>query len=93
MFATTSFATAKVLLQPVQPLIALPPAKPKKKAEETRLWKLSAVSRRERAILELFALILFLSLALLGCWSCFAELSQLLDNDALGWFARKALAR
>jgi hypothetical protein len=74
MFATTSFATAKVLLQP--PRLAAPP-KPKKKAEEeTRLWKLSVLS----------------PLALLGCWSCFAELSALLDNDALGWFARKALA-
>ena len=35
------------------------------------------------------ALILFLAIAVVGLVSCFAELSQLLDNDAIGWIARK----
>jgi hypothetical protein len=101
IFVSISFATAKELLQPiigeiVQSLHRTPIAAPAKRKKvkpigETRLWKLSAVSP-QRAAIELFALIVFLTFALVGCWSCFAELSQLLDNDALGWFARKALA-
>jgi hypothetical protein len=42
------------------------------------------------ARIELFALILFLAIAVVGLVSCFAELSQLLDDDAIGCKARKA---
>jgi hypothetical protein len=34
---------------------------------------------------------LFLTLAVVGVVSCFAELFQLLDNGAVGWVARKAI--
>jgi hypothetical protein len=58
---------------------------------EERLWKLSAQAVSPRfARIELFALILFLAVAVVGLISCFAELYQLLDNDAIGWIARKA---
>jgi hypothetical protein len=53
---------------------------------EERLRKLLAQIAR----MELFALILFLTIAVVGVVSCFAELFQLLDNDAIGWIARKA---
>jgi hypothetical protein len=53
---------------------------------EERLRKLLAQTAR----IELFALILFLTIAVVGVVSCFAELFQLLDNDAIGWIARKA---
>ena len=43
-----------------------------------------------RPVWPVFALILFLVIAVVGLVSCFAELSQLLDNDAIGWIARKA---
>jgi hypothetical protein len=75
MFASTSFATAKVLLQLIQPPIAAPAKRDKPVCQpEARLWKLSVVSRREHAAIELFALIVFLCFAVAGCWSCFAEL-------------------
>ena len=58
---------------------------------EQRLWKLSAqVVSPKVARIELFALILFLTIAVVGVVSCFAELFQLLDDDAIGWIARKA---
>ena len=83
-------------LQPVDKVIPIAAAEPKKVKPicepEERLWKLStqAVSPRFARI-ELFALILFLTIAVVGVVSCFAELFQLLDNDAVGWVARKAL--
>ena len=85
--------------RPLQPLEKASPtaaAEPKKVnpicEPEERLWKLStqAVSPRFARI-ELFALILFLAIAVVGVVSCFAELFQLLDNDAIGWIARKAI--
>jgi hypothetical protein len=58
---------------------------------EERLWKLSAQAASPNvAMIELFVLILFLAVAVVSVASCFAELSQLLDNDAIGWVARKA---
>jgi hypothetical protein len=58
---------------------------------EQRLWKLSAQAVSPKvARIELFALILFLTIAVVGVVGCFAELFQLLDNDAIGWIARKA---
>ena len=53
---------------------------------EERLRKLLAQIDR----IELFALILVLTIAVVGVVSCFTELFQLLDNDAIGWIARKA---
>jgi hypothetical protein len=42
------------------------------------------------ALIELFPLILFLTIAVVGVVICLAELSQLLDNDTIGSIARKA---
>ena len=83
-------------LQPaekVTPIAAAEPKKVKPTCEpEERLWKLSAQAVSPRfARMELFALILFLAIAVVGVVSCFAELFQLLDNDAIGWIARKAI--
>ena len=96
MFVSIDYPIARQLLQPIEKVTPIAAAKPKKVKPicepEERLWKLSAqaVSRRFARI-ELFALILFLTIAVVGVVSCFAELSQLLDNDAVGWVARKAI--
>ena len=76
----------------VTPIAAAEPKKVKPICEpEERLWKLSAQAVSPRfARIELFALILFLTIAVVGVVSGIAELSQLLDNDAIGWIARKA---
>ena len=80
----------KVPLQPVEKVIPIAVAEPKKAKTicepEERLRKLLAQTAR----IKLFALILFLTIAAVGVVSCFAELFQLLDNDAIGWIARKA---
>jgi len=65
------------LLEKVTPTAAAEPKKVKPICEVARI--------------ELFALILFLTIAVVGVVSCFAELFQLLDNDAIGWIARKAI--
>jgi hypothetical protein len=80
-------------VEKVTPSAAAEPKKVKLICEpEERLWKLSAQAVSPRfARIELFALILFLAIAVVGVVSCFAELSQLLDNDAIGWIARKAI--
>ena len=58
---------------------------------EQRLWKLSARAASPRfAIIEVFILVLFLVLALVGIVSCFAELSHLLQSDAVGRVAARA---
>ena len=77
-------------LQPVDKVIPIAAAEPKKVKPicepEERLRKLLAQTAR----IKLFALILFLTIAAVGVVSCFAELFQLLDNDAVGWIAGKA---
>ena len=77
-------------LQPVDKVIPIAAAEPKKVKPicepEERLRKLLAQTAR----IKLFALILFLTITVVGVVSCFAELFQLLDNDAIGWIARKA---
>ena len=77
-------------LQPVDKVIPIAAAEPKKVKPicepEERLRKLLAQIAR----IELFTLILFLTITVVGVVSCFAELFQLLDNDAIGWIARKA---
>jgi hypothetical protein len=71
-------------LQLLEKVIPIPAAEPKKVKPicepEERLRKLLAQTAR----IELFALILFLTIAVVGVVSCFAELFQLLDNDAIG---------
>ncbi len=60
---------------------------------EQRFWKLSARAASPRfAIIEVLILILvlFLVLALVGIVSCFAELSHLLQSDAVGRVAARA---
>jgi len=78
-------------LQPLEKVIPIAAAEPNKVKPicepEERLRKLLAQTAR----IELFALILFLTIAVVGVVSCFAELFQLLDNDAIGWIARKAI--
>ena len=59
---------------------------------EARLWKVSAQQGSlGAAIIELFVLAVFLLIALLLIAGCFVELYQLLQTDALGQVARKAL--
>ena len=78
-------------LQPVDKVIPIAAAEPKKVKPicepEERLRKLLAQIAR----IELFTLILFLTITVVGVVSCFAELFQLLDNDSIGWVARKAI--
>ena len=60
---------------------------------EPRFWRLSsrAVSPK-LAMIELFVLVLFLVVALVGVISCFAELSHLLGSDAIGHVAMKVVS-
>lgn len=59
---------------------------------EARLSKVSAQQGSlGAAIIELFVLAVFLLIALLLIAGCFVELYQLLQTDALGHVARKAL--
>jgi hypothetical protein len=62
-------------------------------ASEERFWNLpgQAVSSRA-AMIELFVLVLFAVVALVGVISCFAELSHLLGSDAIGQVAAKAVS-
>ena len=60
---------------------------------EQRLWKLSAQAVSPQfAVIELFVLVLFLVVALIGVISCFAELSHLLGTDAIGHVAMKVVS-
>jgi hypothetical protein len=98
MSATIDFPNAAQLLRPVEKESSFAVAKLKKvkpiSKREERLWKLSAQVVSPRfARIELFALILFLTIAVVGVVSCFAELSQLLDNDAIGWIAQRVIGR
>jgi hypothetical protein len=58
---------------------------------EERFWKLSKQAPKS-ATIELFVLTLFLVVALVAVTSCFAELSHLLQSDAIGQVAAKAIA-
>ena len=59
---------------------------------EQRFWNLSArVASRKFAIIEVFIFVLFLVLALVGIVSCFAELSHLLQSDAVGQVVARAI--
>jgi hypothetical protein len=53
-------------------------------------WKPAAPAvSLQFAVIELFVLVVFLSVALVAAFSCFGELSRLLDNDAIGQIAMK----
>jgi hypothetical protein len=96
MFVSIDYPIARQLLQPIEKVTPIAVAEPKKAKPicepEARLWKLSAQAVSQRfARIELFTLILFLAISVVGVVSCFAELFQLLDNDAVGWVARKAI--
>jgi len=59
---------------------------------EARLWKVSAKSDFPgQAIIELFALVLFLLVGLALIVGGFAELTHLLKTDAIGYVAIKSL--
>ena len=59
---------------------------------ERRLWKLtSSANPKKLAIVELFVLALFLILACAGIVLGFAELSHLLQTDAVGHVAMRAI--
>ena len=96
MFVSIDYPIARLLLQPIEKVTPIAVAEPKKVKPicepEERLWKLSAQAVSPRfARIELFALILFLAISVVGVVSCFVKLFQLLDNDAVGWVARKAI--
>ena len=60
---------------------------------QQRLWKLSAQTVPSQfAVIELFVLMLFLAVALVGVISCFAELSHLLESDAVGHVAMRVVS-
>jgi hypothetical protein len=59
---------------------------------ERRWWQLPVpVASTKFAVIEVFALVLLLVLALAAIVACFAELSRLLDSDALEHLAMKAI--
>ena len=59
---------------------------------EQRLWKVTAQTTAHHfAVIDLFILLLFLALAIIGIADCSLELSQLLGTDAVGHIAAKAI--
>jgi hypothetical protein len=59
---------------------------------EPKFWKLSAgTTAPKSAFIEMFVLVLFLLLGAVAIISCFAELSYLLESDAIGHVAVKAI--
>ncbi len=59
---------------------------------EGRWWLPIRVASPKFAVIEVFALLLFLTLAFTGTVSCFAELSHLLGSDAVAHVAGKAIS-
>ena len=59
---------------------------------EERLWTRSGRAASPNfAMIELFVLVLFLAVALGGTVTCFTELSLVLQSDAIGHVAMKAI--
>jgi hypothetical protein len=59
---------------------------------EQRLWKVTAqTSAHHHAVIDLFVLLLFLVLAIIGIADCSLELTHLLASDAIGHIAAKAI--
>jgi hypothetical protein len=101
MSATIKFvAPGELLFQPAddkKSVVANPEIKvfePSSVCEpEQGFWKLSAGAASPKfAIVEVFILVLFLVLALVGILSCFAGLSHLLQSDAVGRVAARAIS-
>jgi hypothetical protein len=100
MSAIIQFAApAELLFQPAKKenLFANPEPKPVRLSPsyepEQRLWKLSAQAVSSQfAVIELCVLMLFLAVALVGVISCFAELSHLLESDAVGHVAMRVVS-
>jgi hypothetical protein len=73
-------------------------ATPKEKATEPgtvgdsegRFWK-PPIGGASRTLAEVFVLVVFLILVLAGIFNCFAQLYYLLDSDAVGHVAAKAI--
>jgi len=86
---------AEVLFQPAdkKSLFASPELRPIRLSSicepEQRFWQPAQAVSAKSAIIDLFVLVLFLLVALVGVASCFAELSHLLDSDAIGHVAMK----
>jgi len=60
---------------------------------EPRFWRLSAPAVPSQfAVSEFFVLMLFLAVALVGVLSCFAELSHLLESDAVAHVAMRVVS-
>jgi hypothetical protein len=99
MSAIIKFAPpAEVLFQPAEKKSLFPNREPKPvrlssiREPEQRFWKLSAQAHSPQfAMIELLVLVLFLVVALVGIVSCFTELSHLLESNAVGHVAAKAI--
>jgi hypothetical protein len=90
--------SAEVLFQPAdkESLFANREPKPIRPSSihepEQRLWKLAAQAVSSQfAMVEFVVLALFLAAGLIEIISCFTELSYLLDSDAIGHVAMKAI--
>ena len=60
---------------------------------EAKFWKLSAKAPVPQAArIEMLVLALFLLIAVVAIISCFTELSRLLEGDAIGHVAAKAIS-
>jgi hypothetical protein len=89
---------AEFLFQPIEKKgpFANPDLKPGRFSSicqpEQRFWKLSAQPVSPKAaVIESFVLILFLIVALVSVTSCCTELFHLIDSDAIGHVAMKAI--
>jgi hypothetical protein len=59
---------------------------------EQRLWKVTAqTAAHSFAVMDLFILLFFLVLAIVGIADCSLELTRLLGSDAIGHIAAKAI--
>jgi hypothetical protein len=100
MSAIIQFASpAGLVFEPAEKKSPFPSREPKpirlnlNSEPEQRLWKLSAQAVSTKfAMIELFFLVLFLVAALAGVTSCFADLSHLLESDAIGHVAAKVVS-
>jgi hypothetical protein len=93
---STTFAPVELLFQPAEKktsAFAIPKAKRSLPREpEVRLWKLSQqVASQEVSVVTMMVLFLFLAIAVAGMGSCFVELSHLLQSDAVGLVAERAI--
>ena len=94
---TERFAPAEFLFRPATQEKTPPNKRAEKRPTtvcepERRLWKLSSsVNSTKFASIELVVLVLFLVLASIGIVVGFAELSHLVQSDAVGHIATQAI--